>query len=520
MVIGIDLGTTYSAVSYLDEKGEPQIILNRDEEATTPSVVFVDGTDVVIGKNARKKALQWPQKICRCVKRFMGFREPVLKEKKVEYSPEAISALIIRRLIEDVMIRKEEEIEGIVVTVPTYFNDAKRTATKQAVMGALQAIRENSQGMESKINKVNFIEIIDEPKAAALYYCHKSKRKQGKILIYDLGGGTFDAALVEIDGNTVKIVAEAEEHAAGGHYFDNKVMEYVIDEIYANYKINLKEEEYSAERELMLLDVENSKKALSEEGIDEVKIAVSCKYRTYDVLLTKDKFNEIISSIVFRTQDAISNMLEEKGYEEDEIDEVVLVGGSSKIPYVRDCLKEMFGKELCEAIDPDKAVTYGASIYADMFWREKEQKEDSREENEEKEVLKLEDVCAHSIGLLTINPDTGEKENDVLIEENTPIEAEQERGYETAYENQTYIKLELTEAEEVISEQNIKLPKGLKKGTEVIVRVVVNSSHLIEVHLKVPSIGFCREYEIPRLQNLSEEEQKELSGLVSSKKIY
>lgn len=518
MVIGIDLGTTYSAVSYMNKNGEPEIILNRDEETTTPSVVFVDDKEVVIGKNARKKALQWPQKICRCVKKFMGFRETVLKDKKTEYSPEAISALIIRRLIEDVLIRKEEAIEGIVVTVPTYFNDSKRIATKQAVIGALQAIKENSKEMLERIKTVDFIEIIDEPKAAALYYCHRSNRKQGNILIYDLGGGTFDAALIEIDGNTVKIIAEAEEHAAGGHYFDNKVMEYVIEEIKNNYHINLKEEEYETEREVILIDVENSKKALSEEGVEEVKIAVSCKYRTYDVVLTRERFNEIIDSIVVRTQDAVSYMLEEKGYEIEEIDEVVLVGGSSKIPYVRDGLKEMFGKELCEAIDPDKAVSYGASIYADMLLKERKTDDERTEEHEE--ILKLEDVCAHSIGLLVINPHTGEKENYVLIEENTPIVAEQEHKFETPYENQTYIKLELTEAEVVISEQNIKIPKGLKRGTEVVIRVVVNSSHLIEVYLKVPSIGFCKEYEVARLQNLSEEEQKELSGLVASKKIY
>lgn len=519
MVIGIDLGTTYSAVSYMNVQGKPQIILNRDEKKSTPSVVFVDGTDVVIGEKARKKALQWPQKICRCVKRFMGFRECVLKESKVEYSPEAISALLLRRLISDAVMRQEEKIEGIVVTVPTYFSDTKRTATKQAVIAALGAIRESLGKTAEAVETVEFIEIIDEPVAASLYYCHKSQRKKGKVLIYDLGGGTFDAALVQIEGNTVKILAEADEHAAGGYYFDQKIMEHVIEEIHTKHGINLKEETYSAERELLLMEIENSKIKLSEEGVQEVRISVSCKNKTYDVMLTRDTFNEIIEAIICRTLDAVSNMLEEKGYEPEEIDEVIPVGGSSKIPYVRECLQEMFQKQLCEIIEPKESVAYGAAIYADNLLHERKSNIDDQKQTQE-ERLKLEDVCSRSIGLLTIDSQTGEKRNDILIEENTPIVAETERSYETFYEYQTYIKVELTEAEEVISEQNIKLPKGLKQGTEVVIRVVVNSSHLIEVYMAVPIIGFQKQYEIKRLQNLNEEEQKKLSGLVSSKKIY
>ena len=521
MVIGIDLGTTYSAVSYLDEKGDPQIILNRDGDATTPSVVFVDDKEVTVGKHARKKALQWPKKICRCVKRFMGFRENVLKEKEVSYSPEAIAAFIVKRLIEDVLIQRNEKINGIVVTVPTYFTDSKRIATIQAVNSALQAIEQNSQEMGDKIKDVDFIEIIDEPKAAAIYYCHKSKTKQGKVLIYDLGGGTFDTALVDINGNTIKIVAEAEEHAAGGHYFDNKVLEYVISYMDETYGMDLKEEKYSSERELILMEIENCKKMLSKEEIDEVKIPVCCKNTIYDVVLTREKFNQIIEPIVLRTKEAVCFMLEEKGYELEEVDEVVLVGGSSKIPFVRNCLKDIFEKELCEAIDPEMAVTYGASVYANMLLMEKNVENDKeKEESQKSEVMKLEDVCTHSIGLLTIDPNTGGKINTILIDENTPIVAEIEKLYEIAHQHQTYIKLELTEAEEIICEKPIKLPKPLEQGTEVMIRVVVNSSHLIEVHLRIPSIDFYKKYEIPRLQNLSEEEQMELSGLVASKNLH
>ena len=524
MVIGIDLGTTYSAVSYLNEDKEPQIIFNRDEETTTPSVVFVDGDDVIIGKNALKKALQWPEKICRCIKKFMGFREKFLEEK---YSPEAISALILRRLIEDVIMRKDENIEGIVVTVPTSFEESKRMATKDAVIGALRGISERSEEMGSKIKTVRFIELIDEPIAAALYYSHKCKRKQGRILIYDLGGGTFDAALADVDGDTVSIIGKADEHAAGGTFFDDKIMEYVIQYMNENYRINLLQEKYRSQREAILMDVENYKKTLSKDGVEEVRIAVSCKHTTYDVVLIRDKFNELISPFISHTLDAIDDMLEREGYEAEEIDEVVLIGGSSKIPYVHTCLKEKFRKELCRDVDPEKAVTYGAAICADSLLNRnayhteeiKEQTEGQKETESKKVSLKLADTCTHSIGILRLNEYTLEKENDILIEENTPIVAEKEREYEAAYDDQTYVKIELTEAGEVIDEQYFKIPP-IKKGTKVIVRIVVNFSHMIEVYIKIPSINFEKQYEIKSSQNLTEEEQKKLSGLVSSKKIH
>ena len=520
MVIGIDLGTTYSAVSYLNEKMEPEIVLNRENEISTPSVVFVDGKDVAIGKEAQKKGLQWPEKICRCIKRHMGFRHRFLQETEENYSPETISALIIRRLIEDVMTRREGNIEGIVVTVPTSFDNPKRTATIQAVKAALEAMEDSSQEIFKRIRSVKFIEVINEPEAAALYYCHKSKRKQGRILIYDLGGGTFDAALIEIDGNTISVIGRADEHAAGGSYFDNMILDYVIKEVNDKHHINLLEKKYRSEKEIILMDVENSKKLLSKEGVDKVDIAVRCKHKTCDVALTKDKFNEIILPLVHRTQDAISDMLDENGFEAEDIDEVVLVGGSSKIPYIRECLREIFQKDLCEDVDPEKAVVFGASIHADRLLKERKDNGENSEWNEQENVLKINDFCTYSIGILTIDLDTGEKVDDILIEEKTPLVAEVERSYETRFENQTYIKLEITEGGCVINERNFKLPQGLKMGTEVIVRIVVNTSHMIEVYLKVPSIAFSKKYIATSLQNLSEEEQKELSGLVASKKIH
>ena len=509
MVLGIDLGTTYSAISYLDNRGKPQIVLNREKEPITPSLVFVEGDNITVGKNARKKALGLPEKICRCVKRLMGFRETAIKESDNTYSPEAVSAIIIKRLLLDALLQNREVIEGIVVTVPTYFNDAKRTATRQATEAAIEAIKLDKKNFGTLIDPKLFIGIIDEPKAAALYYCHKTECQEGKILIYDLGGGTFDTALVEIQGDTVEILAQGEEHEAGGAYFDDKIREFVMDEVKENYGIDLRKKQYASEREVILLDAEIAKKQLSKEETLEVQIAVSCEQKTMDVSLTKETFCNLIDSMVHRTENTIRNMLEEKDISFDEINQVLLVGGSSRIPFVRQVLNDMFGEKISHQVDPDKAVTFGAAIYAGMLLGK-----------EEYQSIRLQDICAHEIGILLMDEDTGNKYNDVLIEPNTSVDFIAEREYQTAYEDQTYIKLELTESDVVISQNNIKLPEKLPKGTKVTLRVCVNKNHLLEVFLSIPSIDFCKEYSVNRTQNLSEEEKRKLSGLVASRILH
>ena len=199
-------------------------------------------------------------------------------------------------------------------------------------------------------------------------------------------------------------------------------------------------------------------------------------------------------------------MLEENGTSNEEINQVVLVGGSSRIPYVRKMLENMFQKKLVSYLDPDKAITYGAAIYAGMLLGKEEYKE-----------LKFQDICAHEIGILILNEETGEKYNDILIHSNAPVDCMEEREYQTAYANQTYIKVELTESETVVSKTDIKLPKQLPIGTKVNLGVKVNKSHFIEVFLSIPSIDFCKEYSVKRTNNLTEEEKRRLSGLVASR---
>lgn len=500
MVIGIDLGTTYSSAAYLDRNDIPQIITNAEGEESTPSVVFVDGENVVVGRMARKKALRYPNKTCKCVKMNMGNRVIVLKDEEHEYSPEVVSAMILKRILNDSEKRLDEKIEGVVVTVPTYFDDSRRTATKNAI----------------ECLGIPLIGMIDEPKAAALCYCYQNALEGGKVLVYDFGGGTFDATLLQIDGNHIDILAEGGEHEAGGAYFDDAIANYVMDEVLDKHGINLKEEQYSALREEILFDAESCKKELS--SMPDSTIFVRCPGAAIEVTITREKFNELIENMVYRTLTVIEEMLEENGIEPEEVDKILLVGGSSHIPYVRERLKEMFQKDLSEKVDPNKAVAYGAAIYADLVKGEVK-----------KQKMVLSDVCAHGIGLLRWDSlKMTHKVNDVLIQPNTKIPASTEAVYETMVDHQRYIDLELTEGEledadlvHIISEMKIELPgsSNLPKGTEVGVQLKVNENHLVEVYLNIPSLDFHKEYKIKRIDNLTEEELQKMSGLVASKNI-
>lgn len=502
MIIGIDLGTTYSAAAYLDRNDIPQIIPNAEGEEMTPSIVFVDGENVTVGRMARQKSLRYPDKACRCVKRNMGNRVIVLKDDRNEYPPEAISAMILEKIIKDATKRLEEDVEGVVVTVPTYFDDAKRTATKNAV----------------EMLGVRLMGMIDEPKAAAICYCYQNALEKSKILVYDFGGGTFDATLMEVNGNNINIIAEGEEHEAGGSYFDAFIVDYVIDEVKRNFDIDLKEEKYSTVREQILNDAESAKKELSTN--EDATIFVCCPECAVDVTITRETFNDLIENMVYRTITVIEDMLDEKGILPSEIDKVLLVGGSSQIPYVRERLREIFDVDLSEKIDPNRAVAYGAAVYADMI---------KGQVKEQEQKLVLSDVCAHGIGILRRDGDNYEKKiNDVLIQPNTPIPASVEAAYETYIDDQRYITLEVTEGQlteaeyvHVISEMMIEIPRGynLRKGTEVLVQLNVNTNHLLEVYLNIPSIGLHKEYQIQRTANLDEEELRKMSGLVASKKI-
>ncbi|MBQ7776641.1 MAG: Hsp70 family protein [Lachnospiraceae bacterium] len=497
MVLGIDLGTTYSVGAYLDEEGTPQIVKNLDGEEMTPSVVMVDGEDVIVGRTARRNAIIDPENVCARIKVNMGDKKVLLKQNEEDYTPEMLSHFIVKKIVNDAAEILNEEIDEVVITVPAYFSDSQRKATKDAVM----------------LSGLNLIGMIDEPTAAALYYGNATKIEKGTILVYDFGGGTFDATLLSIEGEDIKILKKSGIKEAGGSYFDDNIAEYVMDIIFEKHDIDLRDEEYSDILQELLINAEECKKQLGMR--QKASIVVRVGNIREKVEIERSTFEKMISKMYNRTESVVCSVLDQAGLKPEEVDKVLLVGGSSQIPYVQEQLKELFGESVSHEIDPHFSVAKGAAIYGGLC------------KNKSSMESAFQDVCAHGIGLVMFKLDSSEQYNKILIEANTPIPTSVEYDGATRLANQTAIHLLITEGEfedidfvEIISEQDIELPKGLAKNTQVKIRFEIDRWQLLHVYIKIPQIDLNWECDINRLSNLTEEQIREMSGLVATKQVY
>ena len=497
MILGIDLGTTYSVGAYLDEEGNPQIVKNLDGEDMTPSVVMVDGEDVIVGRTARRNAIIDPENVCTRIKTGMGDKKVLLKQNDEEYTPEMLSHFIVKKIVNDAAEILGEEINEVVITVPAYFSDSQRKATKDAVA----------------LSGLELIGMIDEPTAAALYYGHATKIEKGTILVYDFGGGTFDATLLSIDGEEITILKKSGIKEAGGSYFDDNIAEYVMDIIFEKYEIDLRDEEYTDVLQELLINAEECKKQLTMRQKASVVVRVGDVREKIEI--ERAVFDKMISKMYNRTESVVCSVIDQAGLRPEDIDKVLLVGGSSQIPYVQNQLKEIFGEAVSREIDPHYSVAKGAAIYADLC------------KNKDSAELAFQDVCSHGLGVVMFELDSSEQYNKILIEANTPIPTRVEFDAATRLTNQESIHLLITEGEfreldyvEIISEQDIELPKGLPKNTQVKIRFEVDRWQLLHVYIEIPQIDLSWECDINRLSNLTEEQIRQMSGLVATKQIY
>lgn len=498
MVLGIDLGTTYSAGAYLDENGMPQIVANAEGDDLTPSVVMVDGDEVVVGKVAKRNALRFPRKVCSKIKAYMGMKKHIMMEvDEVKYTPEMLSQYILKKIVRDASKKLDREIKDIVVTVPAYFTDPQRKSTEDAV----------------KMAGFNMVGMIDEPTAAALYYCHITAMEKGKILVYDFGGGTFDATLLSIDGPKIKILKKTGDNNAGGTYFDDFITEYVLDEIFEQYGVDLREEKYLNVRQNLLQDAEECKIELSSRS--KSSIVVSYDAEPKEIVITREKFNQLIRKMYSKTESAVKVVLAEAGLEPYQIDKVLMVGGSSQIPYVQEQLTELFGKEPSHEVNPNKAVALGAALFGDICVTEQQERQTF-----------FEDVCAHGIGIALYRENSNAQYNQVLIPANSRIPIKVKQNFSTRLPNQQWIHLVVTEGEyeeldyvRIIRETDISLPERLPENTKVSIGIALDDKQMIHVYLEIPSINFEEEINVQCLSNLTEEELRLMSGLVADKKI-
>lgn len=498
MVLGIDLGTTYSVGAYIDVEGKVQVVQNNEGNHLTPSVVLLDGEDkVVVGEVAKDNSVLRPEDVIAAVKSHMGEKVVIKKEGDKEYTPEMISGFIIRKVVQDAEKALGETIKEVVITVPAYFSSAQRQATMDA----------------AKIAGVTAIGTINEPTAAALCFAHQNHVENQNILVYDLGGGTFDVTILNIkEKNQIQVMGTAGLSEAGGRFFDISIMDYVCDYIEDKYDIDLRDDEYVDELQEIMIKAERIKIQLS--NVEKASIPVKIGKIKENIEITKNDFEKMISSTYQRTERKMKEAIKIANLTIEDIDKVLLVGGSSRIPYIVNQVWKFVGKEPSREINPAEAVAMGAALYAQSIHKEEED-------------IKFTDVCSHSLGVVVINPETGEEENEKLLLKNSKLPAEGKKTFRTMGAKQKTIKLQLTEGEfkeitdiSIIGTFEIELPPNVNKNEKVEITISLDTNQIIHIHMELKESGFVRECQLNRTINLAEEEVVNMTGIMRDIDVY
>ena len=425
-IIGIDLGTTFSAVAVVNEHGKPEILVNREGERITPSVVLFDNEAPLVGSIAKRSAVASPLNAVQFVKRQMG--NPSWKfrtESGDVYTPEEISAIIIKRLKEDAESLLGEAIHDAVITVPAYFNDAQRKATQDA----------------GKIAGLNVRRIIDEPTAAALAYGIEKSTRDETVLVYDLGGGTFDVTIMKINAGEIKVIATLGDKDLGGFDWDNALMQYLNEEFQRQGGPDLFDDP-ALEQDLRDKS-EIAKKTFS--ARDKATVFLAAGGKTVSIPVTLEKFNELTESLLKRTSRIMEIVLEDANLDWSAIDKILLVGGSTRMRAVPALVEKITGKKPSLELHPDEVVALGAAMLGAVL--QAESGEGSRALQEQYSIVEINDVTAHSLGVIVLDSRTDKEYNSIILCKNTVVPCEASETYETVSNNQTQLHVRVTEGE-------------------------------------------------------------------------
>ena len=439
--IGIDLGTTISVAAYIDASGNHKIIedMQNNSEYLIPSAVYLENGDIIVGKNARRKSVVHPENYKAFAKRDIGSTTVRYKLNGYDLRPQDVSACVLQHIISYVEKNLNDKVLGAVITVPAYFTDEERTATNQA----------------AELIGLNVLGNLEEPTAAALAYGIMDNDKSPKnILVYDLGGGTFDITLLHYEDNRYEVKAKGDNSEFGGMDFDVTIIDWFKEEI-AKDGIDVENIDINDYQELILI-AEEVKKELSSRNSVDLSIKLGNRITK---TLTREEFNKRISVKIDQSVYEMTRVVESAGMDKSDIDKILLVGGSSRIPLIAETIKIEFGQEPVMEINPDEAVAIGAAYYAAKLARDqglenlkdRDITEETRQEIAELPALsqdfELINSTSHGIGIVVQDPSTKQGYNYVMIPKNTPLPADFSQNFVTISDSQNILKIQITEGE-------------------------------------------------------------------------
>lgn len=433
-VVGIDLGTTYSAVAVVGASGRPEILVNRDGERFTASVVYFGEDGVLVGTEAQRSAERAPLDVVQFVKREMGNPEwRFVSSDDQSYTPEEVSALILKRLKQDAEAVLGKPVRDAVITVPAYFDDARRRATRDA----------------GTIAGLNVVRVLNEPTAAALAF-GVDLGGRGTVMVYDLGGGTFDVTVLRISDGVFDVLGTDGLHELGGFEWDNRLMQFLNDEYMAQGGSDLTDT-FETEADLRR-QAEGAKRALSSARSTRVILSHESVIRT--VTVTREKFEDLTSDLLNQSRDLTDSLVEELGLTYADIDNILLVGGSTRMPMVTKMLEELSGKLPLRAGNPDELVALGAAVQARLLTPS-----DYSESAESQWQIVVLDVTSQALGTVALD-DNHYPKNNIIIPRNTKVPAKVSEVFGTMVDGQTGVRVTVTQGDD----EDIGHVKFLTKG--------------------------------------------------------